>query len=258
MSFSFSKVNVYNDCPYKFKLTYIDRLTPKFDEKPTNALCLGTAIHEGIEKRSIEEGINSYRSNYSIWGEDNEIEVYKLSKVLQKALDQIPVGEYEYKLLGEDGFIGYIDLLVKIDEGLYDLYDFKYSNNASKYRKSGQIHIYKYYYEKLTGNKIRNMYYAMVPKCMEVLNEDLNEVSLKENIDKYLLNRDIQFEKIEYDPMQIKYFFARKTLMEKAVSYEKRYSMSCNWCEFKKYCKTNGKDRSELEEKKEEAKEVDL
>ena len=256
--FSYSRIQCYNECPYHYKLSYIDKLKSKFDEKPTNALCLGTAVHEGIEKRSVEEGINSYKSKYSILNEDNDIEIYKLEKVLPKAIDQIPEGEYEHKLIGEDGFIGYIDLLVKVDEGVYDLYDFKYSNNSSKYRKSGQIHIYKYYYEKLTGNTIRNMYYAVVPKCTLVLNEDLNKDSIKESIDKYLEDKNIHFEQIEYDPMQIKYFFARKTLMEKAVSYEKRYSMYCNWCEFKMYCRTNGKDRSELEEDKPEVIEESL
>ena len=247
MSFSYSKVGCYNECPYHYKLSYIDKLKSKFDEKPTNALCLGTAVHEGIENHSVDKAVESYKSNYSTWGEDNEVEIYKLKKVLPKAITQIPEGEYEYKLVGEDGFIGYIDLLVKVDEGVYDMYDFKYSNNSSKYKKSGQVHIYKYYYEKLTGNKIRNMYYAVVPKCTTVLNEDFKG-DIREEIDKYLEDKDIHFEQIEYDPMQIKYFFARKTLMEKAVSYEKRYSMYCNWCEFKMFCRTNGKDRSEIDE----------
>ena len=53
MNFSYSKVGCYNECPYHYKLSYIDKLKSKFDEKPTNALCLGTAVHEGIEKRSV-------------------------------------------------------------------------------------------------------------------------------------------------------------------------------------------------------------
>lgn len=252
MSFSYSKVSCFNSCPYHYKLSYIDKLRTKFDEKPTNALCLGTAVHEGIENGSLDKAVESYKSNYSIWDDNNDIEVYKLEKIVPKAIEQIPKGEYEYKLLDDDGFVGYIDLLVKIDDNTYDLYDFKYSNNVSGYRSSGQIHVYKYYYEKLTGNKIRKMYYAMIPKCPNKLEEDLSVEDVRSKIDKYLDKRDIKFEEIEFDPMQVRYFFARKTLMEKAVSYEKRYSTTCMWCEFQKYCKSNGRDRSELDEPQEE------
>ena len=30
----------------------------------------------------------------------------------------------------------------------YDLYDFKYSNNVGNYKKSQQLHLYKYFWER--------------------------------------------------------------------------------------------------------------
>ena len=112
--------------------------------------------------------------------------------------------------------------------------------------KSGQIHVYKNFYERLTGNKIRDMYYVMIPKFSEKLNEDLSEEDLKTKFNKWILKHDVQFVKVDYDPQQVSWFFARMNLMKKATSYEKRYSLSCRWCEYQKYCSTNGKDRSEL------------
>ena len=241
---SYSKVETWNSCPYKYKLRYIDKLEPIPDTRPDNALFEGTAVHEGIENRSVDKAIESYKSNFTEITKDHEIEILKLKTILPRAIEQIPEGEYEYKLF--DGlFVGYIDMLVKIDEGLYDLYDFKFSNNISGYKKSGQVHIYKYYYEKLTGNKIRNMYYAFIPKMKEKLDESISEQDFMKLLEKYS-TKDIKFEKIEFDKQQIGWFFARKTLMERDKTFNKRYSNKCLYCEFAKYCSTNGKDKSEL------------
>lgn len=241
---SYSKVDTFKSCPYKYKLRYLDKLETKFDEKSTNPLVLGTSIHEGIEKRSVEHAVDVYKSNYSIWNANNEVEVLKLETILPVAINEIPEGEYEHKLLVDD-FIGFIDLLVKIDEGVYDLYDFKYSNNASNYKKSGQVHVYKYYYEKSTGNKIRNIYYALVPKCTDTLSGNTSEKQLRESIESFK-DKHITFIPIEYDPQQVSFFFARKALMEKATTFEKKRTNLCNWCEYQKYCETNGVDVSEL------------
>lgn len=246
---SYSKVSCFSECPYKYKLRYLDKLETKFDEKATNALVLGTAIHEGIEHRSVEHAVENYKSNYSIWNVHNEVEVLKLETILPIAFRDIPEGEYEHKLLDGD-FIGFIDLLVKVGDTTYDLYDFKYSNNVAHYKQSGQIHVYKYYYEKITGNTIRNMYYAIVPKNTAALNK-MSEVELRESI-ATLKDEHIKFIPIEYDKQQVNFFFARKALMLKATTFEKKNSSKCIWCEYKKYCDSCGEDKSELKVKKDE------
>ena len=248
MRYSFSATSTWWECPFKYKLRYLDKLKTKPDLRPDNPLMEGTAMHEAIEKRSINEGINNYKSNFPVLTKEHDIEIYKMEQLMKKAIEQIPEGEYEFKLVTDD-FIGYIDGLVEVEDGVYDLYDFKFTaSSPSKYLKSGQIHLYKYYYEHLTGNKIRDMYYAIVPKCTEKLTEDLSEEDLKEKINKWMSKKDIQFIKVDYDEKQVRWFFARKALIEKATSFEKRYSLTCRWCEYAKYCKTNGKDRSELVE----------
>lgn len=50
MQVSYSRIDTFKQCPYKYKLIYIDKLETKFNLDPTNALVLGTALHTGIEK----------------------------------------------------------------------------------------------------------------------------------------------------------------------------------------------------------------
>ncbi len=246
MLVSYSRVDTYHTCPYKYKLRYLDKLETKPDTRPTNPLYLGTSIHTGIETRSIEEAVNSYKENYSIWLRDNEVEVLKLETILPVAFKEIPEGEYEHKLLIDD-FIGFIDLLVKIDDTTYDLYDFKYSNNVEHYMQSGQVHLYKYYYEKATGNTIRNMYYALVPKCTDTL-KTKSEIQLRESIEK-LKDSHIQFIPIEFDPQQVAFFLAHKKLMLNATEFPKKQNKLCYFCEYRRFCETNGADTSELKKK---------
>lgn len=253
---SYSSIETYWSCPYHYKLRYIDKLKTKPDTSPSCALYEGTAIHEAIEKRSIVEGMNTYRSNYKEINDEHYFEMYKLEKAMKKGIDQVPEGEYEYKLVN-DTFIGFIDMLVKVEDGVYDLYDFKYSQNVDGYKKSGQVHIYAYYYEYLTKNKIRNIYYVFIPKCPIKYDENDDINILKQKVDEFYNKNDVRFEQIEFDRQHISYFFARQKMLEKETAFEKRYSFKCNWCEYQNYCKTNGADKSELEIE-DDVKEVDL
>jgi len=248
---SYSCVSKFTQCPYLYRLLYIDHLKPLFDESATNALHLGTCIHEGIESRDINHAEKLYTEKYSIWDINNEIELLKLKTILPKALTQIPEGEYEYKIDVDDEFVGYIDCLVKIDEGVYDMYDFKYATSAKRYEDSSQVHLYKYYYELTTGNKIRNMYYAVIPKCKETL-KDMDENSLKEMIINSYSKKDIELVPIEYNPFKINQFKAQKKLLDSAKSFPKVYSSKCMWCQFQKYCRSNGQDKSEIEKAEEQ------
>lgn len=243
---SYSKVSTYNDCPFKYRLIYLEHLEAKEDLSPNNALFIGTAAHEAVEKRSVEAGIEKYKSNFSEITEEHEFEIEKLKIMAQKAIEQIPKCEaYEYKLDVPDEYVGFIDGLKKNEDGTYDILDFKASNNISGYKKSPQVHLYAYYFERLTGNKVKNLYYVFIPKPTIKLNESLDN---KAEILEELSNMNIHFEKVDYDPQQVSYFFARKTLMEKAKEFPKRPNRFCRWCQFYKFCSTNGVDRSELKE----------
>ena len=246
MKVSYSRVGCFNECPFKYRLTYLEHLETKPDLSPDNPLFVGTAVHTGIEKHSVEAAIENYKSNFTELTEDHEFEIEKIKIMTQKAIEQIPeCDEYEYKLEVPEEFVGYIDGLRKNGDGTYDILDFKASNNISGYKKSPQVMLYKYYFERLTGNKIRDLYYVFIPKATIKLNESLSN---KKEILEELSNKNIHFEKVEYDPNQVNYFFARKTLMENARDFPKKHNRFCKWCQFYKFCSTNGVDRSELKE----------
>ena len=45
--------------------------------------------------------------------------------------------------------MGYVDLIIHNSDETIDVIDFKYSNNVDNYINSKQVHLYKYYLEKL-------------------------------------------------------------------------------------------------------------
>ena len=246
MKVSYSKLSTWNECPFKYRLIYIEHLEPLDDLRPSNPLFVGTAAHEAVEKRSIDAGIESYKSNFTEIGPEHEFEIEKLKIMSQKAIEQIPDCEtYEYKLDVPDEFVGYIDGLKKNEDGTYTIMDFKTSNNVSGYRTSPQVHIYKYYFERLTGETVKDLYYVFIPKPTIKLNESLDN---KNEILEELSSMNVHFEKVEYDRNQVNYFFARKTLLEKAKTFPKRPNRFCSWCPLHKFCQSNGVDKSELKE----------
>ena len=102
--------------------------------------------------------------------------------------------------------------------------------------------------EKVIVNRIKSLVYFSLYTVVEAhIAYNKNEgLTNKDEVLADLRKKDIHFEKVEYDKQQINYFFARKSLLEKANTFQKRYSTKCNWCPLKKFCKTNGVDRSEL------------
>ena len=49
MKFSHSRVECFKNCPYQFKLRYIDELETLDDYEASDPLTVGTALHRGIE-----------------------------------------------------------------------------------------------------------------------------------------------------------------------------------------------------------------
>ena len=135
-------------------MRYIDRLKTIPPDNPDNALILGTALHTGIEK-SVEESITEYYMSYPIITDEHINEAIKLEYLIPMAQEiRPPGGEFEVKIEDEH-FLGYIDYLVpargfhdSVIPNVYDIYDFKYTNNANNYKNSAQLHLYKYFFEK--------------------------------------------------------------------------------------------------------------
>lgn len=84
MSYSYSKVKTFKECPYKYYLKYMKNIKAKPSLDPSSPLFLGTACHTGIETRSIEKAIEDYKSNYNYINPLHEAEMIKLRKSLRK------------------------------------------------------------------------------------------------------------------------------------------------------------------------------
>ena len=229
-------------------MRYCDKLQTIKSDEPDNALFLGTAMHTGLEK-GVDAAIKEYFMQYPVITDVHINEAMKLEVMIPKAKRMIPNGEYEVLIEDED-FKGFIDLLAPVTSdtrlggeyqelpGVYDLYDFKYSNNVSHYKDSVQVHLYKYYFEKLNpGKKIRNLYYLCVPKVniKQKKTEDLGQ--FRQRIQEELKAAEPELVQVEYDPNKVlDWMFSVKHTIE-AVDFPKNQSWLCRYCEYADYCK---------------------
>jgi len=250
MQISHSRVECFEGCPYRYKLRYIDKYEVLKPDNADNPLFLGTALHTGIEK-DVKTAIDEYYKNFTVITDEHINEAMKLEFQIPRAKALLPQGEYEVQIQDED-FIGFIDLLVPvsgeelfdevgnsvIEPTVYDLYDFKYSNNVYHYKDSPQLHLYKYYFEKThPGKKIRNMKFMLVPK-VNIRQKKTEELSdFRQRIQDELQKTEIKFLEIDYNPEYIINFLTNTKRMLEETEYKKEEGWLCNWCEYQEYCK---------------------
>lgn len=236
MQVSHSRVETFKQCAYKFKLRYVEGLETYFNGDPANPLIVGTALHTGIEK-DVKTAIEEYYSNYPVITDLNVEEAIKLEAIIPKCRAALPAGEYERKIECDE-FIGFIDLLVPVAEGVYDLYDFKYSNNVKNYLESGQLHEYKHYFERTTGEKIRDLYFMFAPKVAIRMKKTETPEDFRKRLRAELADKEPQLVKVEYNPDKVVEFLRSAKECRTATKFEKNESRLCDWCEYKEYCQT--------------------
>lgn len=256
MQVSYSRVSTHEKCPYQFKLRYRDKLETIFNCDPQNALVLGHALHTGIEK-DVATAIEEYYSAYPIIGDAHVTEAMKLERLIPRVKDLLPEGQHEVKIETSD-FVGFIDLLVPMgymakesiynpygeDVDIYDIYDFKYSNNVANYMDSAQLHLYKYFFELTNpGKRIRDLYFVFVPKC-QLRQKHKNKTNPRDETLYEFRNRcisdleskEITVKKIDYNPNKvIEYLIDTKHCIED-TEYIKNPTRLCDWCEYQPYC----------------------
>lgn len=246
MQVSYSRIGTFKQCPYQYYLRYIKGLKTKFNLDSTNALVLGTAVHTGIEKRDVIEAIKSYYSNYPSVTPSMVNEALKLEILVDKAIHELPAGEYELEL-NDDDFKGFIDMLVPIDENTYDLYDFKYSNNVKNYLESGQLHVYKYWFEKLNPSKsIRKLHFVFIPKVKLKQDEYETIENYRERLIAECEKQEINIVPIEYDYNKVIEFLLNTKQCVECTDFDKNKSKLCYWCDYRKYCQSEGKEDSNI------------
>lgn len=251
MQVSHSRIDTFEGCPFRYDLRYNQGIKTIKPDDADNALFLGTALHTGLEK-GVEEAIKEYFMQYPVITDAHINEAIKLEVMIPKAAKKIPKGEFEVEISNDD-FKGFIDLLAPVTSDtrlggeyqelpdVYDLYDFKHSNNVSHYKESVQVHLYKYFFEKLNpGKKIRNMFYLCVPKVniKQKKTETLNQ--FRQRIQEELTKAEPKLVEVEYDQNKVlDWMFSVKHTVE-AVDFPKNPSWLCRYCEYKTYCESDG------------------
>lgn len=272
MRVSHSRVDLFNKCPYRYRLRYVEGLNTIPDTEPDNALILGTALHTGIEE-GVEQALDFYQSSFPILTDDHIHEMMKLEAMISKAKAILPPGGTFELPIGDSDFTGFMDYLVPVDldltgkdeicdrcqewkrcddsysghcpygkftipsENTFDLYDFKYSNNGKSYSVSGQLHEYKYWYE-LThpGQRIRNMYFLIVPKVKIRQKKTETLMQFRDRLQEALKDAEPTLLPVQYDPMKIVDFLTDVKHMVETTDFPKNPNHFCGWCEYEEYC----------------------
>ena len=234
-SFGYSAVSTFEQCQYRYRLQYIDGLKTIPTDDPTNALVIGTALHKAIET-DIDTAIQEYFSSYNIITDQHIDEEIKLRYLIPMVKEILPKGIHEVQVI-DTNFIGTLDLLVPVGEGVYDLYDFKYSNNWVRYMDSRQLHLYKYYWEKKNpGKKIRNMYFVFVPKVQIRQKKTESIFDFRQRLLKELGKVSIKVEQVQYNPQKVIDHLEITQVIPQVTEYSKNPTRLCDWCDYKNFC----------------------
>ena len=230
----YSAVSTFENCPYQYKLRYVDKVEMLDEYEPTDALKIGTALHRGIET-DVKTSIQEYYNSYPVISDLHINEAIKLETLIPKVKAVIPDGQHEVFIqYGE--FKGTIDLLVDNKDGTYSIYDFKYSNNIDRYMQSAQLHVYKYFAEKALGIKIRKLYFVFVQKVQirQKKTEDLNQFRLR--LKNTLRDAQVQVKEVSYDANKVINFMQNQVNILTCKDYINTPPRLCDRCEYKEYC----------------------
>lgn len=231
-------------------MRYLDRIKTDAPINADNALILGTALHTGIE-RDVEAALRQYSFSYPIITDEHIAEMIKLETVIPMAKEALPPGgQFEVPIRSPD-FIGFIDYLVPMgwcakespynrwgeDVDIFDLYDFKYSNNVEHYQESAQLHLYKYFWEKQhPGKKIRDMYFLFAPKVSVKQGQEESVFAYRQRIAHELDRVAVRTMFVRYDPGKVIDWLLKVKSTFEAKDFPPTKSYLCRYCDFQEYC----------------------
>ncbi|WP_368251370.1 AAA family ATPase [Enterococcus sp. 2201sp1_2201st1_B8_2201SCRN_220225] len=231
--YSYSRVDLFKQCPHHFKLRYIDRLKEVPDYSPANPLIIGTALHAGIEK-GVDKAIEDYYNSFPVITDDQVNEAIKLEAMIPKVIDKLEglfhdcEFIHEYKI-DRPEYVGFVDLIITDETGASFVFDFKYSNNIDSYLNSEQMHIYKYYLEQ-DGFKVDSLHYLFVEKVGLRKGKDEDIYHYRKRLMSALNNAKVTRVPIEYDESKVKSFLNRINEIEHAASFPRNTSGKCFAC----------------------------
>ena len=240
MRYSYSNISTFSQCPYRWKLQYVDRLKTIPDTNADCALWLGLGLHKGIETGSVEAGIEEYKSHFNILTDEHINWITQLEYQIPRVIELLPEGgEHELEIKNER-FVGFIDYVCNDT-----LFDFKFSNNIDNYVKSPQLSIYKHYLELIRPDiKIKHLKYVFVPKISirQKLKAKPPEtlMEFRQRLQEHLEASEIKIIEVPFDPDSITQFEDCCQRLDTVKSFPKNETKLCQWCQFRQYCQSNG------------------
>jgi phage nucleotide-binding protein len=248
-------------------MRYLEGISTNSPIEADNPLIVGQAVHTGIEK-SLADAVNEYYLSYPIITDEHINEVMKMETVIPLARAAIPQGgQFEVEISDED-FRGFIDYLVPVslnlDEkdvicsrcgekdclyensgtckkgkygGLYDIYDFKYSNNVSGYKESAQLHLYKYFFERDNPEKkIRNLYFVFVPKVSIRQKKTETLQNFRGRLKEELSKVEVKVVQIGFSMDKVVGFLFEIKAVNEETEFPQEKSYLCKYCEYQEFC----------------------
>lgn len=223
---SFSRVDLWRQCPYKYKLRYIDGIPEEPDFSPTNARLLGSTLDLGIQK-GYDEAEKYYWSQLPVASNAGYTELMKIEHWLPQLRSKFNKGRFQVRIQ-TDRFLGFADYIE--DDRL--LVDFKYSNAVEKYAESAQLHVYA----SELDPKPDYLAYVCIPKTSirQRRDEDLRE--FRNRVQDTLDGMEIQTIWVDYDREKVEEFWSDAGEMLNATEFEPRRNDYCKWCDYAHLC----------------------
>ena len=247
--YSISSANKYLKCPRMF--LYDDILNFAAISGNPDALSYGSAVHKALEfmvnsaiknnfyptkdefiskfKQSLNKLPTSDFEQRNILEGRGENELNKYYPILTTTpINSLVKAEYELKTqLDGINFVGYIDLVVKQDDGTYKLIDYKTGKPSTitsiapeKDHEDyyNQLCLYKYYFEKINNVEVSKTGFIYTLKPDKPVEKNYTKDETKAVVDKFN-NAIKRIENHDFEP-----------------TYNKTF---CNMCGYRAFCKTN-------------------
>ena len=259
--YSHSRLSTFEQCPFKFKLRYIDKIKPEI-EKSIEAH-LGTAVHDTLEWLYTEKKLGNIHSIEKVieyysqaWQKDfsNNIKIVRKNLSAKDYFNKGVTFLVDYYMKNhpfDDGTIelekrimidldgtgkykiqGFIDRLVfnKLT-GEYEVHDYKTANTLPTQEKMDsdrQLALYSIAVKELFGNH-HNVLLTWHFLAHNIKICSRRTVEQLEQLKKDIMNLIDEIEATDYFPPQ--------------------KSILCDWCEFKSMCPHFGGTINERQEK---------
>ena len=244
--YSYSRLETYKTCPLQFKFNYIDRIKSK--EKTIEAF-MGNRFHETMEKLYDELKFRLWKLEEllvyfdEIWEKnfDDNVVVIKKDRTVQdyKNLGRKCVEGYykhyypfdqgttlgvevlvQVKLDDEGKYLmrGYVDRVVKRDDGTYEIHDYKTAKNLPEQKR-------------MDADKQLALYHVG-------LKEKWGDVEKVELVWHYVVyNHEIRSKRSEENLEDLrKEYIALIDKVEAETQFEPKESALCGWCSYQGIC----------------------